>query len=87
MLPYFLVQNKTRTNLCIVEPLPEYRAGFERLIASGEGLHYKVTVNGTKFEAETANAYSPRTFYESAVKEGAVRLKGSGLGGSVGTCQ
>jgi hypothetical protein len=87
VIPYFLVQDKAKTKLCIVEPLPEYRAGFERLIASGEALHYKITVTGTKFEAETENAYSPKTFYESALKEGAVRLPGSGLGGSVGSCQ
>ncbi len=87
VLPYFLVQNKARTKLCIVEPPPEYRAGWERLIAGGEELRYKITIQGTKFEAETERAYSPKSFYESALREGAVRLSGLGLGGSVSPCQ
>lgn len=86
VLPYFLVQNKAKTKLCIVEPPAEYRAGWERLMESGEALHYKITIQGTKFEGETANAYSPKTFYENALKEGAVRLTGLGLGGSVSPC-
>ncbi len=86
VLPYFLVQNKAKTKLCIVEPPPEYRAGWKRLIAGGEALRYKITVNGTKFESETGHAYSPKTFYESALKAGAARLAGLGLGGSVQPC-
>ncbi len=87
VLPYFLLQDPAGTKLCLVEPLPEYRAGFERLIAGGEALHYKITIHGTKFEAETEQAYSPRTFYESAMKAGAIRLPGSGLGGSTAPCR
>lgn len=70
----------------MIEPPPEYRAGWERLIAGGEALHYKITISGTKFEAETGRAYSPKIFCESALKAGAVRLSGLGLGGSVQPC-
>lgn len=80
VLPYFLVWNKEKTQLCILEPPAHYETGFQRLIA-GESIRYKIHVNGTKFEGETANAYSPKTFYESATKEGAVRL------GTAGRCE
>lgn len=87
ILPMFLVKNKDMTKLCILEPPPDYHAAFERMVSSGETLHYNIGVNGTKFAGETRNAYSPRTFYESAVKDGAMKLEGSGLGGSMGRCQ
>ncbi len=87
VLPNFLVHDKSKTKLCILEPPPEYRAAFERMIASGEALHYKITVNGTNFAADTQNAYSPAAFLHSAEKENATRLQGLGLGGSVTACQ
>jgi hypothetical protein len=76
ILPYFVVRSGDGAKLCLLEPPPNYRAGFERLM--GEGLRYRIHINGTKFEAVTQNTYSPKTFYDSALKEGAVKLTGSG---------
>jgi len=72
ILPYFLVRSRDGAKLCLLEPPAHYRAGFERLM--GQSIRYKVSINGTKFEAVTQNTYRPKAFYESAVKEGAEKL-------------
>ena len=87
VLPNFLMQDPARKKLCIVQPPPEYRDSFAKLIADGRAMHYKVSVNGTRYDQPTENTYSPKVFYDSAVKEGAVELSGLGLGGVMQKCE
>lgn len=86
-IPNFLMWNQENTRLCIVDPPPEYAAAFRELISKGSPLRYTITISGTKYQGATQNAYDLRSFYESAEKEGATHLPGSGFGGATSSCQ
>ncbi len=85
-IPNFLMENRDKTRLCVLEPPAEYREGFEKLMSSDEAIRYRIEIVGTNFGGYTEHGYSPKIFYESALKEGAVRLQGSGFAGSVQPC-
>ncbi len=87
LIPDFLIQNATKTKLYIQKPFKEHAAGFDKLIETGGNLHYKISVSGTKYQGLTRNAYNPKTFYESARKEGALELEEIGPGIRVGRCE
>ncbi len=73
LIPYFVVPNAdhTRTRPCIMKPPKEYTDAFQKVINSDEAVHFNITIAGTNFRGATANPYSPKVFYDSAIKEGA----------------
>jgi len=86
-VPNFLIWNAEKTKLCIVNPPVEYKANFESLVANSSGVRYKIDISGTTYEGSTEKIYEPRSFYESAKKEGAAQLEGQGFGGSTTPCK
>jgi hypothetical protein len=86
-IPNFLIWSADKTRQCIVKPPPEYATGFEELRTKGASIRYRISIAGTKYQGFTENEYNPKTFYESAEKEGAVQLQGAGFGGAVGSCK
>ncbi len=72
MVPYFVIRNADKTTSCILKPPEEYAEAFQKVIASDEEVHFNITIAGTNFRGVTANAYSPKLFYDSAIKEGAL---------------
>lgn len=75
MIPYFLIQNVDKTKLCINKPPKEYADAFQKLIQNNEAVRFGIGVSGTKFGRITANTYSLKEFYDSAIKEGALECK------------
>ncbi len=75
MIPYFVIQNADKTKLCIMKPPAEYADAFQKLIQSDETVRFTIRVSGTNFSGTTTNAYSPKLFYDNAVKEGAFECK------------
>lgn len=71
MISYFVIQNVDKTKLCIMKPPKEYADAFQKLIQNNEAVRFNINVFGTKFSEFTTNAYSPKVFYDSAIKEGA----------------
>ena len=77
MIPYFVIQNVDKTKLCIMNPPKEYAAAFQKLIQNNEAVRFNIRVSGTKFTGITTNTYSPKEFYDTAIKEGAFECKGN----------
>ena len=75
MIPYFVIQNADKTKECIMKPPKEYTDAFQKLVQSGEQVHFNIIVSGTQFTGITTNAYNLKEFYDSAIKEGAFECK------------
>lgn len=86
-LPNFLVWNVDGTRLCLVNPPAEYANAFKQLIVKDSELRYRITIAGTRYAGATEKAYNLKEFYDSAAKEGAVQLRGSGFGGTLDACK
>jgi hypothetical protein len=82
MFPSFILQNTARTKYCIWSSDPQW-AGFAQLFQdflnrSGEEVRLDLRIaidtpreSQTEFEGTTQAAYNLKTFYESALAEGA----------------
>ncbi len=69
-VPYF-VQDSGDMKGCILPPPEEYAGAFQALIKSNESIRFAIRVSGTDFSGFTKNTYNLKTFYRSAIKEGA----------------
>lgn len=87
LLPQFLTQSQDRTKLCIARPPAEYAAAFEKLIQTGNAVRFRVSISGTKYDGLTEKAYSPGTFYDGAIKEGAAEIRDAGFGAWTAACK
>lgn len=70
MIPDFVIQNVDKTKQCIRKPSKDYVDTFQKLIQN-EDVRFDIMVSGTEFIGITANTYSFKEFYDSAIKEGA----------------
>jgi hypothetical protein len=71
MIPDFVIQNVDKTKQCIKKPSKDYVDTFQKLIQN-EDVRFDIIVSGTEFTGITANTYSFKEFYDSAIKEGAL---------------
>ena len=71
MIPDFMIQNVDKTKMCIKKPSKDYIDTFQKLIQRNEDVRFDIIVSGTEFTGITANTYSLKEFYDSAIKEGA----------------
>lgn len=71
MIPNFVIQNVDKTKQCIIKPSKDYVDTFQKLIQN-EDVRFDIRVSGTEFTGITANTYSFKEFYDSAIKEGAL---------------
>lgn len=75
LVPDFLALSADRSMLCIVRPPTQYAAGLEKLLAGENKSSYRITVSGTNYSGLTQKTYSLKSFYDSAIKEGAFDCK------------
>ena len=72
MVPYYFLKKRDKSSFCISAPPERYADAFQRLINNSEPMYFRVFVAQTKFETVTKNAYTTKSFYDSAVREGMV---------------
>lgn len=74
MVPNFIGQDFKTKKICIIAPQAAYVARFNEIMADEKlKIKYVISISGTEYTAPTKNLYSLKTFYDSAIKEGAVQ--------------
>jgi len=75
MVPDFFALSADGNRVCIIRPPAQFAAGFGKLMSREDSSFYTVTVNGTNYRGLTRNSYNLKSFYDNAIKNGAVDCK------------